>query len=131
MSDLEKHGATQAAPAEKPKHVEPITAHGHPSPAPAVPAPAKTDEPKAKDTRSDEQLKRDIRAQRDELARTLDALEYKLDVPARGQEFLAVGKTKALNVWDENPVLVAGIAAAGVIATVGGIVASILMKRDR
>ena len=116
---------------EKPKHVEPITAHGHPSPAPAVPAPAKKDEPKAKDTRSDEQLKHDIRAQRDELARTLDALEYKLDVPARGQELLAVGKTKALNVWDENPVLVAGVAAAGVIATVGGIVASILMKRDR
>ena len=114
-----------------PKHVEPITEHGHASPPPAVPAPAKQGEPKAKDTRSDEELKRDIRAQRDELARTLDALEYKLDVPARGQEFLAVGKTKALDVWDEKPVLVAGIAAAGAIATVGGIVASILMRRDR
>lgn len=112
------------------KPVEPITDHGHRSPQPGVPAPAeKKDAPKPKDTRSDEELRRDIRARRDELARTLDALEYKLDVPARGREFVSTGKQKAVQTWDDNPLVVAGAAAAAVIAVVGGILGSILLKR--
>lgn len=111
-------------------HVEPITEHGHRSPAPAVPAPKKPEQPaKQKDTRSDDELRRDIRARRDELARTLDALEYKFDVPARGQEFVHRGKQKALGIWDENPVLVAGAAAGAVLTLVGGIVAAALLSR--
>lgn len=111
-------------------HVDPITEHGHRSPAPAVSAPKPQQQPaKQKDTRSDDELRRDIRARRDELARTLDALEYKLDVPARGQEFVDRGKQKALGVWDENPVLVAGAAAGAVLTIVGGIVAAALFSR--
>lgn len=111
------------------KPVEPITDHGHRSPQPAVRAPEQHDAPKAKDTRSDDELRRDIRNRRDELARTLDALEYKLDVPARGREFASAGKQKALQTWDDNPLLVAGAGAAAVVAVVGGIVASILLGR--
>lgn len=120
--------STPNRPEDRPSAVEPITPHGHRSIEPAAAKP-KQDEPKPKDTRSDDELRRDIRASRDELARTLDALEYKLDVPARSREFMANGKDKALRTWDENPVKVAGAGAAALVAVVGGIVGAIVLGR--
>ena len=68
------------------------------------------------------QLKRDIAATRRELAETLDALEYKLDVPARVAEWGDQRRSDLQRQWERNPGLLIGI-AAGAIAAVGAIIA--------
>ncbi|KAB1650429.1 DUF3618 domain-containing protein [Pseudoclavibacter endophyticus] len=92
----------------------------------------KADEPKpekAKDTRSDSDLGHDIERVRDELAQTLDALEYKLDLRARGQEYLEATKRRLAKQWDDNPLLVGGIAAGGVLALAGALVGGVVLAR--
>lgn len=114
------------------RHVEPITPHGHRSPAPVAPAPTNSKpEGKQGDARSDDDLRHDIRRKRDELARTLDALEYKLDVPARTQDFVNDGKREALRVWDERRPLVLGVGGGVAALIIGGIVTSVLVARRR
>lgn len=107
----------------------PQAGYAHPVPPPRVERPADADDAKAKDTRSDDELRADIRRRRDEIAQTLDALEYKLDVPARGREVLDEGRRKLEQKWDDNPLLVAGIAAGAVVSIVGAIVGIIALSR--
>lgn len=73
-----------------------------------------------KDERSDGELRRDIDRARDELAQTLDALEYKLDVSARGREWYDSGRRALSNAWDDRPLVVAGV-AAGAVALIAGV----------
>lgn len=89
-------------------------------------------EEKPKDTRSTGELRRDIDRAREELAQTLDALEYKLDVSARGREWIDSGRRTLSNAWDERPLVVAG-AAAGALALLAGAVVGVfaLLRRDR
>ena len=87
------------------------------------------DAPKPKDTRTDHELSRDIERGRTELASTLDALEYKLDVPARGAEFLGDARRVVARTWDENPLLVIGAAVGAVVAIVGAVVGAIALAR--
>lgn len=104
--------------------------YAHPVAPPRVErAPDHDDAAPAKDARTDDELRADIQRRRDELAQTLDALEYKLDVPARGREFLDQGKRQLLQRWDDNPLLVAGIAAGAVVALAGAIVGIVALSR--
>lgn len=117
MSSDQGSASAYAHPVEAPRTVKP-----EPEPAPKKP----------KDTRTDGELRRDIERKRDELAQTLDALEYKLDVPARGREALETGKQQLAKQWDDNPLLVGGI-ALGALAAVAGAVLGIvaLLRRAR
>lgn len=72
--------------------------------------------------RSAHELKRDIASTRRELAETLDALEYKFDVPARFGEWADVRKNDLQRQWETNPGLLIGI-AAGAVAAIGAIIA--------
>ncbi len=111
-------------------HVEPITEHGHTSAPPAVAEnldkkaeeAAKRREKERLANRSDDELRNDIRKNRDELARTLDALEYKLDVPARAEERLEVEKERARRLWAEKPMVIIG-AGVGAVALIAGSIA--------
>jgi len=78
-----------------------------------------------KDYRSNHELASDIARTRSELVETLDALEYKLDVPARAREMLDEGPESVKRLWDDNPLLVAGL-AVGAVALVGGAVAGLV-----
>jgi hypothetical protein len=78
--------------------------------------PAKPDKPK--DTRSHEEIKNAVVKNRDNLAQTLDAIEFKLNVPKRAKYETAQLKARFQALREENPAaLVAG--AAGVVALVG------------
>lgn len=77
---------------------------------------------KQKDQRSDAALGEDIQRLRGELAETLDALEYKLDVPARLGDRLAEVKGRVLKAWDEKPLVVAA-AGIGVLCAIGAVIA--------
>ena len=72
--------------------------------------------------RSAGQLNRDIASTRRELAETLDALEYKLDVPARFGEWTDDRAVQLKRAWNDNPGAVIGI-AAGAAVVIAGIVA--------
>ncbi|MDJ1370714.1 DUF3618 domain-containing protein [Gulosibacter molinativorax] len=82
--------------------------------------------------RSSGELRRDIEHTRRELAETLDALEYKLDVPARFGEWLDERKTQLRKATDESPATVIGVAASAVVL-IGGIIAGVvgLARRGR
>ena len=107
--------------------------YGHPVQPPVVPRRdeehAGAHEPKPKDTRTDAQLRDDIQRRRDELAKTLDALEYKLDVPARGREFVSQGRRQFERAWDDNPLLVGGIAAGAIVALAGAVIGVVALVR--
>ena len=75
-----------------------------------------------KPQRSTGELKRDIASTRRELAETLDALEYKLDVPARFGEWADERKRELARQWESNPGLLIGI-GAGALAAIGAIIA--------
>ncbi|MEA9986120.1 MULTISPECIES: DUF3618 domain-containing protein [Subtercola] len=78
--------------------------------------PAKPDKPT--DTRSHEQIQKDVVKNRQDLAETLDAIEYKLNVPKQATMAARRVKAKIKTLREENPaVLVAG--AAGAAAVVG------------
>lgn len=95
-------------------------------------APREQPEPKPKDTRSNSELRRDIDRVREELAQTLDALEYKLDVSARGREMIDAGRRRLSAAWDERPLVVAGAAAGAVAVATGAVVGIVaLLRRNR
>ena len=78
--------------------------------------PPKPDKPE--DTRSHEQIKSDVIKNRNDLAETLDAIEFKLNVPKQARFQVDRLTTKIKQLREENPaVLVAG--AAGIAALVG------------
>ncbi|SJM55111.1 DUF3618 domain-containing protein [Gulosibacter sp. 10] len=91
-----------------------------------------SEEAKEQPKRSSGELKADIEHTRRELAETLDALEYKLDVPARVGEWVGDRKAQLRKAFDESPVVVAGV-AAGAVAVIGGIIAGVvgLARRRR
>lgn len=106
------------------------TEYGHPIAPPRTERPdEQPSEEKQKDTRSDGELRSDIQRARDELAQTLDALEYKLDVSARGREFVDSSKRELAKRWDDNPLLVAGVAVGAVVAIAGAVVGGIALAR--
>lgn len=105
------------------EHTDPL-----PPRVPARPAPEPA-APKQKDVRSDEQLRADIAKARNELAATLDALEFKLDVPARGKELLSQGRRTLRRTWDENPLLAGGIVAGAIVVAAGATAAIIALRR--
>ena len=72
--------------------------------------------------RSLAQLARDKASARRELAETLDALEYKLDVPARLGEWADDRAVQVKRAWNDNPGAVIGI-IAGAVVVIAGIVA--------
>ena len=117
-NDLVEHARHESAP----------EGYGHPVAPPRVQKPADP-EPKPKDTRSDAQLRADIQRARDELAQTLDALEYKLDVPARGRELLDSTTRTLARKWDDNPLLVGGIVAGAIVAIAGAITGIVALGR--
>ncbi|KAB1654555.1 DUF3618 domain-containing protein [Pseudoclavibacter chungangensis] len=86
-------------------------------------------EPKEKDTRTDGELRDDIARSREQLASTLDALEYKFDIPARLPEFVETGKRSAAKLWDDNPLLVIGVGVGVAVAVIGAIVGGIVLRR--
>lgn len=73
------------------------------------------------DTRSAAELARDIERNRDELAATLDAIEYKLNLPRQARAAAARAGDRIRLLRDENPAVLAAGAVA-VAATVGGLV---------
>lgn len=82
--------------------------------------------------RSSAELRRDIQVTRRELAETLNALEYKLDVPARFGEWSTERKQQFVAAKDANPTKVYGLlgaAAAGVVGIVTGMI--MLGRRGR
>lgn len=81
--------------------------------------------------RSGAELRRDIQQTRRELAETLNALEYKLDVPARFGEWTDAKKQQFVAKKNEDPTKVYGLLGAGV-AGVAGIIAGAIMlgRRD-
>lgn len=76
------------------------------------------------------QLRSDIAQTRRELAETLDALEYKFDVPARFGEWADDRKAQAKRLWKESPALVVGV-LAGTVAIIGGIITGAFMLPRR
>lgn len=75
--------------------------------------------------RSSAELRRDIQATRRELAETLNALEYKLDVPARFGEWKDDRKQQFIAAKEENPTKVyglLGVAAAGLAGIIAGVI---------
>lgn len=86
-------------------------------------------EPKPKDTRTDGELRENIEQTREELASTLDALEYKFDLPARLPEFAEKAKAFAAKTWDDNPLLVIGAGVGAAVAAIGAVVGIVWAKR--
>lgn len=82
--------------------------------------------------RSSSEIRRDIEHTRRELAETLDALEYKLDVPARLGEWADERKEQLRKATEESPATVIGV-AAGAVVVIGGIIAGVigLARRGR
>lgn len=79
--------------------------------------------------RSAGQLDRDISSTRRELAETLDALEYKLDVPARFGDWADDRLVQVRRAWNDNPGAVIGIAAGAVVAVAGIIAGALALPR--
>lgn len=106
--------------------------YSHPVAPPRVDRVEREKQPKPKDTRSDAQLRTDIERKRDELAQTLDAVEYKLDVPARGRELLDSTQRQLARAWDDNPLLVGGIAVGAAVAVAGAVagIIALSLRRD-
>lgn len=81
---------------------------------------------------SGHELRKNLEQARAELASTLDALEYKLDVPARTGDWVQERKQSFARAWDEKPAVVAGIAVGALAvgtAMIGGLAA--LIRRNR
>jgi ElaB/YqjD/DUF883 family membrane-anchored ribosome-binding protein len=73
-----------------------------------------------------DQIKAEIEATREQLARTVDELSSRLDVPARAKESAARARDTAVETYRESPPLVIG--AAIILA---GLVAGLVVWRRR
>jgi ElaB/YqjD/DUF883 family membrane-anchored ribosome-binding protein len=81
----------------------------------------------APDTNDPDQMKAEIDATREQLARTVDELSARLDVPARAKESAARAKDTAVETYRESPPLVIG----GALALVGVVVGLVVWRRKR
>jgi ElaB/YqjD/DUF883 family membrane-anchored ribosome-binding protein len=77
-------------------------------------------------TADPDQLKAEIEATREQLARTVDELSSRLDVPARAKESAARARDTAVETYRESPPLVIGAAIA-----LAGLVAGLVVWRRR
>ncbi|UQN14680.1 DUF3618 domain-containing protein [Gulosibacter sp. ACHW.36C] len=75
-------------------------------------------------SRSREELRR-------ELAETLNALEYRLDVPARVGEWADERKAQFLRAKDENPTRVYGLLGGAVLGLVGIVAGAIVLANRK
>ena len=78
-------------------------------------------------TNDPDQIKAEIEATREQLARTVDELSARLDVPARAKESAARAKDTAVETYRESPPLVIG----GAVALVGLVVGLVILRRKR
>jgi ElaB/YqjD/DUF883 family membrane-anchored ribosome-binding protein len=74
-----------------------------------------------------DQIKAEIDATREQLARTVDELSARLDVPARAKESAARAKDTAVETYRESPPLVVG----GALALVALVVGLVIVRRKR
>ena len=75
-------------------------------------SPEKPAEPK----RSPAELHSDIERTRAELRATLDAIEFRLNVPKQARHAVHRTKVRLRAAWERNPAMVAGIAGGAVAA---------------
>ena len=74
-----------------------------------------------------DQIKAEIDATREKLARTVDELSARLDVPARAKERVARTKDTAVETYRESPPVVIG----GALALAGLVVGLVILRRKR
>jgi ElaB/YqjD/DUF883 family membrane-anchored ribosome-binding protein len=74
-----------------------------------------------------DQIKAEIDATREQLARTVDELSARLDVPARAKERALRTKDTAVETYRESPPIVIG----GALALVGVVVGVVIVRRRR
>ena len=72
-------------------------------------------------------IKADIEATREQLARTVDELSARLDVPARAKEQVARARDTAVETYRESPPVVLG----GAAALAGLLVGLMILRRKR
>jgi ElaB/YqjD/DUF883 family membrane-anchored ribosome-binding protein len=72
-------------------------------------------------------IKAEIEATREQLARTVDELSSRLDVPARAKERALRTKDTAVETYRESPPIVIG----GAVALVGLVVGLVILRRKR
>ena len=78
-------------------------------------------------TEGPDQIKAEIDATREQLARTVDELSSRLDVPARAKESAARAKDTAVETYRENPPVVIGAA----VALAGLVIGLAILRRKR
>jgi ElaB/YqjD/DUF883 family membrane-anchored ribosome-binding protein len=74
-----------------------------------------------------DQIKAEIDATREQLARTVDELSARLDVPARAKESAARARDTAVETYRESPPMVIGAA----VALAGLVVGLMIVRRKR
>jgi hypothetical protein len=74
-----------------------------------------------------DQIKAEIDATREQLARTVDELSARLDVPARAKERALRTKDTAVETYRESPPIVIG----GALALAGLVVGLVILRRKR
>ena len=74
-----------------------------------------------------DEIKAEIDATREQLARTVDELSARLDVPARAKERALRTKDTAVETYRESPPIVIG----GALALVGLVVGLMIVRRKR
>jgi hypothetical protein len=74
-----------------------------------------------------DQLKAEIDATREQLARTVDELSARLDVPARTKERAARARDTAVETYRESPPIVIG----GSLALVALVLGLVVLRRQR
>jgi ElaB/YqjD/DUF883 family membrane-anchored ribosome-binding protein len=79
------------------------------------------------DPNDPDRIKAEIDATREQLSRTVDELNARLDVPARAKESAARAKDTAVETYRESPPLVIG----GAVALVGLVVGLVIWRRKR
>lgn len=72
-------------------------------------------------------IKAEIDATREQLARTVDELSSRLDVPARAKERALRTRDTAVETYRESPPIVIG----GAVALVGLVVGLVIVRRKR
>src|SRR3954447_6041169 len=83
--------------------------------------------PDQKRTADPDQIKAEIDATREQLARTVDELSARLDVPARAKERALRTKDTAVETYRESPPIVIG----GALALAGLVVGLVILRRKR
>jgi hypothetical protein len=70
----------------------------------------------AEPKRSQAELHADIERTRAELRATLDAIEFRLNVPKQVRHAVHRTKVRVRSAWEQNPALVAGVATGAAAA---------------